>query len=966
MKSTFTFLCSFLFISQVVLAQGGWQRIYPAILGGTLGDGIEAVRQTADGGYILAGVSEYSTSGGNNRIVKVDDVGNIQWTQSYSNMGLHSSATNIEITADGGYIIEGTRTNASTYVSEVYLQRIDANGNQVWLNIYPEAKNSYSGNLTNDGGYIQVGYYDNNSIQDTLVIVKTAANGSVDWLRKYPNTGTGIERIPISIMESNNGDILMMGYKDIGFGGNNFLWRLSASGDSIWQQTYGMQSSFPEGLGGFVELADGSIVVLSNDATTFGNTKIFLFKTTSTGAILWETYFNQIPSIAFGTDIDTTNDGGFILTAYQTIASSNHVMLIKTNSAGQPDWIKDYQGYGVGSFKSFSVRQTSDGGYIVGGAKMESAYTRTNMYLIKTDNLGEIYGNTIQGNVFADANADCANTQGEYTFSNWMVKASGLQTFYTSTDANGNYWMRVDTGNYQVTLHPAAGNIYWSTSCTNDTLQISIPQNLSTIDTSFAQTASAFCPLLSVDMGTPFLRRCFDNTYVIHYCNTGTADANDAFIDATFDEYLNVNATSILVPFTQIDSVTFRFPIGNIGIGQCGSIAVPVSVSCNAYLGQTHCSEVSIYPNQSCLLPEWTGPSVDLNVVCRNDSAIFILHNSNGAMQADQSYVIYADSTIAQTGTILLQAGETREIGCASNIGSTYRIIVNQAVDYPAYLGDSIVSIAIEACGDTSFGGWVTQFDNYDGAPSLDIDCRTNIGAYDPNDKTPSPMGVGEEHYIYKNTDLEYLIRFQNTGTDTAFTIVVRDTISNYLNLASFQPGASSHSYTWRTYGDNVQAVEFTFNNIQLPDSFVNEVASHGFFKYRIKQKTNVELGSVINNTAAIYFDFNEPVITNTTFHTIGEDFIENGVITAIQQNSSVGSKVKIYPNPFSTQTTFELPSNASSQLTLSDALGRIVKTVNATSDKIQLTNEGLAKGLYFYRIYAGSNLIDSGKLIIQ
>jgi len=588
------------------------------------------------------------------------------------------------------------------------------------------------------------------------------------------------------------------------------------------------------------------------------------------------------------------------------------------------------------------------------------------MYLIKTDNLGEIYGNTIQGNVFADANADCANSPGEYAFSNWMVKASGLQTFYTSTDANGNYWMRVDTGNYQVTLHPAAGNIYWSTSCTNDTLQISIPQNLTTIDTSFAQTAVAFCPLLSVDMGTPFLRRCFDNTYMIQYCNNGTADANDAFIDAQFDDFLIVDTAAIQVSFTQIDSVTFRFPIGNIGIGECGTIAVPVSVSCNAYLGQTHCSEVAIYPNQSCLLPEWTGPTVDLNAECRNDSAIFILHNTNGAMQADQSYVIYVDSTIAQSGTVLLQAGETLEIGLSSSVGSTYRINVNQAVDYPAYLGDSIVSIAIEACGDSSFGDWVTQFDNYDGAPSLDIDCRTNIGAYDPNDKTPSPMGVREEHYIYKNTDLEYLIRFQNTGTDTAFTIVVRDTISNYLDLASFQPGASSHSYSWRTYGDNVQAVEFTFNNIQLPDSFVNEIASHGFFKYRIKQKSNVDLGSVINNTAAIYFDFNEPVITNTTFHTIGEDFIENGIITAIQQNSSMSSKVKIYPNPFSSQTTFELPFESNSILTITDVLGKTVKTMYSNSNKIQLTREGISKGMYFYSIQSNGNLIDSGKLIIQ
>jgi hypothetical protein len=768
-------------------------------------------------------------------------------------------------------------------------------------------------------------------------------------------------------MEANNGDLIMLGYKDIGFGGNNFLWRLNALGDSLWQHVYGVQSSFPEALGGLVELPDGSIVAVSNDAVSFGNPQIFLFKTTSTGDIIWDINFTQTNlSYAFGSDIDVTDDGGFILTAYRTVSATNHVILIKTDSEGQPNWIKDYQGNGSGSYKSFSVRQTSDGGYIVGGAKMESAYTRTNMYLIKTDSLGEIYGNTLQGNVFADANADCANSMGEHQFASWMVKASGLQTFYTSTDVNGNYWMRVDTGDYQVTLHPAADNNYWSTSCTNDTLQISISQNLTTIDTSFAQTAIAFCPLLTVDMGTFFLRRCFENTYSIHYCNNGTADATNAYIDATFDDFLIVDTAAIQVPFTQLDSVTYRFPIGNIAIGACGSIAVPVTVSCSTYIGQTHCSQVEIFPNQSCLLPEWTGPSVELTAECRNDSAIFILHNSNGAMQVAQSYVIYADTLIAQTGSVQLQNGETREIGIPSSIGSAYRMEVNQALDYPAYLGDTIVSIAIAACGDSSTGAWITQFDNYDGAPSLDIDCRINIGAYDPNEKTPAPQGVGVEHFIYDNTELEYLIRFQNTGTDTAFTIVVRDTISDYLDLTSIQPGASSHSFTWRFYGDNVQAVEFTFNNIQLPDSFVNEPASHGFFKYRINQKRSNPLGSIIQNTAAIYFDFNEPVFTNTTFHTIGEDFLESIVITAIPKNATNENRVKIYPNPFTSLTTFELPSSVPSQLIISDALGRTVKTLNANSDKIQLSSEGLSKGLYFYRIYSNGKQIDSGKLIIQ
>ena len=78
MKSTFTLIVAFFLLHFNALAQGGWQKICPPILGGATGDGIEAVRQTADGGFMLAGVSEYATSGGNSRIVKVDDMGNIQ------------------------------------------------------------------------------------------------------------------------------------------------------------------------------------------------------------------------------------------------------------------------------------------------------------------------------------------------------------------------------------------------------------------------------------------------------------------------------------------------------------------------------------------------------------------------------------------------------------------------------------------------------------------------------------------------------------------------------------------------------------------------------------------------------------------------------------------------------------------------------------------------------------------------
>ncbi|MBK8427474.1 MAG: hypothetical protein IPL27_16535 [Lewinellaceae bacterium] len=83
--------------------------------------------------------------------------------------------------------------------------------------------------------------------------------------------------------------------------------------------------------------------------------------------------------------------------------------------------------------------------------------------------------------------------------------------------------------------------------------------------------------------------------------------------------------------------------------------------------------------------------------------------------------------------------------------------------------------------------------------------------------------------------EIEYLIRFQNTGTDTAFTVMIMDTISTLFDITSLRPGASSHPYTFNLLGQGV--AQFVFSNIMLPDSNVNEVASHGFVKLTIAPK---------------------------------------------------------------------------------------------------------------------------------
>ena len=132
-------------------------------------------------------------------------------------------------------------------------------------------------------------------------------------------------------------------------------------------------------------------------------------------------------------------------------------------------------------------------------------------------------------------------------------------------------------------------------------------------------------------------------------------------------------------------------------------------------------------------------------------------------------------------------------------------------------------------------------------------------GSYDPNDKqaTPqlSPSQVANGEYI------DYTIRFQNTGTDTAFTVVISDTLSSDLQKGTLEMIASSHNCK-TTVKDNV--IFFEFLDILLPDSNVNEPMSHGFVSFKIQPQPTVAINTTIPNKAAIYFDYNTPVITNT------------------------------------------------------------------------------------------------------
>ncbi|MBX7052989.1 MAG: T9SS type A sorting domain-containing protein [Flavobacteriales bacterium] len=140
---------------------------------------------------------------------------------------------------------------------------------------------------------------------------------------------------------------------------------------------------------------------------------------------------------------------------------------------------------------------------------------------------------------------------------------------------------------------------------------------------------------------------------------------------------------------------------------------------------------------------------------------------------------------------------------------------------------------------------------------------QTVVGSYDPNDKSVNRTAIDvAEIPADDGVWLDYTIRFQNTGTAEAITVRVEDVIAENLDLSTFQPLDASHSFDL-SFDEN-RKVEWLFNNIMLPDSNTNEPESHGFIHFRIKTIPGLGIADVIENNAAIYFDFNEPVITNT------------------------------------------------------------------------------------------------------
>jgi uncharacterized repeat protein (TIGR01451 family) len=249
-------------------------------------------------------------------------------------------------------------------------------------------------------------------------------------------------------------------------------------------------------------------------------------------------------------------------------------------------------------------------------------------------------------------------------------------------------------------------------------------------------------------------------------------------------------------------------------------------------------------------------------------------------------------------------------------------------------------------------------------ANEIDIDDNEELmsqvvtGSFDPNDKLVAE-GIQPQRYVVRGTDLTYTIRFQNTGTDTAFTVKIKDQLDPKFEIVSLEVLSFSHTMNYILDG---RTLIFYFNDIKLPDSTRNERASHGYVKYRIGAINTIPNESIVRNSAAIYFDFNEPVVTNEVVNTY---VYQLPVDEITGMPGEVLEMLNVYPNPANDFLYFDVNDNAVIEK------GRLISMLGEQVIEFDLGDRGISltdvpAGLYILRLYSSGKVTTKTVLVLH
>ncbi len=953
-----------LLVSLVACLQGnaqGWEIYF----GGSNDDLGQSILQTQDHGYVGVGSSESSGAGNNYKayVIRTDVDGSEIWSNIYDD-GFITHGYSITETPDQGFLVVGDIFPTQLSDANVYLLKINANGQKQWSKQFGGAGDDVGFRIiptTASGGYLIVGT--TNSLgngQRDVFLVKVDALGDQVWSNAY---GTPDEEDGHSVLEVADG-YLVAGTADNPANGtkDGYLLKVDFNGNQIWSKYFGVANDIDQAFD-LVLASDGNVVLTGHTGSTSNG---WLLKTDLNGNEIWsKTFGGPLGDEVY--DLLKAPNGDLVVTGSTEVAVDNiDAFLARFDNDGNQLWTNN-----IGRSSHADIAQgvalADDGGFVAIGYNSLFGIFFNDVTFIKAGSDGSVYTNHLTGKVFVDG-GDCVFQNGEAGLNDWIVKAeSPANTFYGTTDANGNYDITLDAGDYVVSV--LTKNDYWDACIA--AYNVAFTTEYDTLIRNFPMLVMVDCPLLQVDISAPVAQNCSNIAYTVSYCNIGTAASAITSVNVVLDNGLTY--TGATIPLASQNDSVLVFDIGSLGLDECGSFNVFVSSDCSGLPSEAYIVSAHILPDSICLpiSSNWDMANVTVNGYCDSDSVKFTIKNNGlGDMQEPKGFIVIEDHIMLMETpeSFQLQAGQTKQRTLPSN-GSTYRLIAEQSAGHP---GNSYPTVAVEGCTTTpgSYStGFVTELQEDENDPFTSVDAQENIENFtDYIILRGYPKGYlrNGENLIPANTDIEYHVYFQNVSMDTITRLVVRDTLSRFLDISTVAAGASSHPYNFEVYSDGV--LKFTFDSLQLLPG--GGQASEGFVKFRVSQIADNPTGTHIDNSATVFMGFDAPFQTATYTHVIGGDSLLDFVIISDVDTPQLpdGVTVSAWPNPFASAIVFEAKNLQCKELTINvyDINGRHVRQEKAPGNLLRLQRNGLPSGIFTYQLAADGVTVHTGKIVVR
>lgn len=934
----------------------------------------EAVIQTSDLGFIVAGYSESFGDDGDLDVyvIRTDVDGREIWSNFYDE-GLGQHAYKIIETGNKGFLVVGDIVENIGDKTNVYLLKISETGEREWSKTYGDStfeERGFDIVKAKDGeGFLIIGFTNDTANGNSdILIIRIDDSGEEMWRKTF---GEEKDDVGTAVVALEDGFALSARSKSPFSEINNdaVLIRVDSDGEMVWTRRLGDGADNKEA-NDLVLTQDDHLIYVGSSHSFKRN---LIAKYDLNGEEVWITYVEQYLGNELREVIELEEGGDLVAVGYRDITPSKSAVLLSKfeKENGNLIWEKTVEGNIKSKFAE-GLAATNNGGFIITGTDAQLGVFFNDVTLIRTDSEGNLITNHIYGKVYHSQDGCNAFQSGDLELPSWIVKAeSESATYFGTTDENGNYDIRVDTGFYTVSL--LLQNDYWSI-CSYE-FSIGFTEFYDTTVFDFPVVVAFLCPYLAVEISSDQVRTCETTIYTVTYANYGPVTVNDPYIDVQLDEELTFISSDL--PEMDLGDNLYRFDIGDDVLPTAtGSFTIEAIVACEGVEDeQAITTSAHIFPDTLCLIPgdEWDGSSIYVRGECIDNNLKFYIGNRADAANMTQeraSFIVEDQILFLVNPSILLDAGEEIELLNIEGNGSTYRLIAEQSEGHP---GQNNPTVAIEGCvveGEDYSTGTVTQFPENDQDYYISIDVKEAISSNSPVILRGYPKGY-DNSIITPTTDLEYTIAFRNIGTDTINRLVIRDTLPAFLDRTKIRLGASSHPYEFEVYNSGV--VKFTIEEIQLlPGSSAQTELSRGFVTFTIPQTEGNPMGTIIENSAAIFFDYEEPVQTNVTRHIVDctnfFDAEESCITVDFWPPTPPGLNIKVYPNPFKETVTIELEGFEGKELKFSllDVMGREVQAQKFTGNNYVFYRNHLPTGLYVFKLETEGKLIGSGKILVR